>query len=126
MNAHNYISGQIIDIGFKIHQKLGPGLFESVYEQILCFELKKRGIKFQRQVALPVVWEEIKLEHGFRVDLIIENLVLVEIKSIENVAPVHLKQTLTYLKLSELKLGLLMNFQVNLLKDGIHRIVNQL
>jgi GxxExxY protein len=105
---------------------LGPGLFESVYEEILAFELIKEGLYVSRQQAIPVIWNEIKMEIGFRADLIIENKVLIEIKSVESIAPVHQKQVLTYLKLTDIKLGLLINFNEALIKDGITRIVNNL
>ncbi len=124
--TENEIATLVLDIAFKIHRKYGPGLFESVYEEIFCYELRKAGVFFTRQQAIPLVHEEIKLEVGFRADVIIENKVIVEIKSIETIADIHFKQVLTYLKLSDLKLGLLINFNVVLLKDGIHRIANKL
>ena len=120
----NEITGIIVNVGFSIHKKLGPGLFESVYEEILAHELAKRGLSVKRQLAIPVMWEDLLMEKGFRADLIIENKVLVEIKSIEALAPIHLKQVLTYLKLTELRVGLLLNFNENLFKDGIRRIIN--
>jgi GxxExxY protein len=122
----NEISKVIVDCSIKIHKTLGPGLFESVYETALDYELKKLGLFVLTQVAIPVVYETIKLEAGFRADIIVENKVIVEIKSIETIAPVHKKQLLTYLRLSNKKLGLLINFNVELLKDGITRIVNNL
>ncbi len=120
----NEITSIIIEESIKIHSDLGPGLFESVYEEILSYRLIKRGLHIQKQVAIPVFYEEIKMEVGFRADLIVESRVIVEIKSIEMVAPVHFKQVLTYLKLTGLKVGLLINFYEALLKDGIKRIVN--
>jgi GxxExxY protein len=122
----NEISGILLDIFIKIHSKLGPGLLESVYEEIICFELKKNEIPFTRQQIIPVYYENTKLDVGFRSDIIVDNKVIIEIKSIETLAPVHYKQVLTYLKLTELKLGILVNFNVNLLKDGFHRVVNNL
>lgn len=122
----NEIAEIIIDIAFKIHRKLGPGLFESVYEEILSFELKKMGIKFERQKGIPVIWDEINMELGFRADFIVENKVIVEIKSIETINPVHPKQVLTYLRLTETKLGLLINFNESLLKNGLKRVANNL
>jgi len=116
----------VVDICFHLHYKYGPGLFESVYEEVFCYEWKKTNIPFVRQYPIPLIHEEIKLEAGFRADVIIDNKVIVELKSIEALAPVHFKQVQTYLKLSDLKLGLLINFNVNLIKDGIHRIVNKL
>lgn len=104
----------------------GSGLFETVYEEIFCYEWNKLEIPFMRQQAIPLVHEGIRMEAGFRADVIIDNKVIIELKSIEGLAPVHYKQLLTYLKLTDLKLGLLVNFNVNLIKDGIHRIVNKL
>jgi GxxExxY protein len=126
MYTENEIAKLVVDICFKIHYKYGPGLFESVYEEIFCYEWQKTGIPFVRQQAIPLVHEEIKLEAGFRADVIIDKKVIVELKSIEALAPVHYKQVQTYLKLTNIKLGLLINFNVNLIKDGIHRIVNNL
>ena len=126
MLTENEIAKLIVDICFKIHYKYGPGLFESVYEEIFCYEWQKTGVSFVRQKAIPLVHEQIKLEAGFRADVIIDNKVIVELKSVDALAPVHFKQVQTYLKLTEIKLGLLINFNVNLIKDGIHRIVNKL
>ena len=120
----NQIAGIVVDASYKIHKTLGPGLFESVYEAALEFEMRKRGLRVARQVGLPVHYEEVKLEAGFRVDLIIDEKVIVEIKSVEALAPVHRKQLLTYLRLTELRLGLLINFNVELIKHGIHRVIN--
>jgi len=120
----NEITSIIIEECIKIHSDLGPGLFESVYEEILYYRLTKRGIHVQKQAAIPVFYEEVKMDVGFRADLIVDNRVIVEIKSIEAIAPVHHKQVLTYLKLTGLKVGLLINFNEALLKDGIKRIVN--
>lgn len=120
----NDITGALIEIFIKVHSKLGPGLLESVYEEIICYELKTRNINFKRQEGIEVCYEEKKLDIGFRADLIVENKVIVELKSIETLAPVHHKQLLTYLKLTNLKVGLLVNFNVNRVKDGIVRIVN--
>ncbi|HKG78094.1 MAG TPA: GxxExxY protein, partial [Pyrinomonadaceae bacterium] len=105
---------------------LGPGLLESVYQAALDYELQKRGLRIAQQVGLPVHYEEVKLELGFRVDLIVNEKVIIEIKSIEAFAPVHRKQLLTYLRLMDLRLGLLINFNVELIKDGIQRVVNRL
>ena len=126
MLTENEISKIAVDICFKIHQQYGPGLFESVYEEIFCYELSKAGISFTRQMGVPLIHDQIKMDIGFRADIIIDNKVILELKSIEALAPVHLKQLLTYLKLTDIKLGLLINFNVNLIKDGIHRIVNKL
>lgn len=124
--TENEIATQIVDAAYKIHTTLGPGLFESVYETIMEQELTKRGLKVLRQRPLPVVWENVHLEAGFRVDLIVENRVIVEIKSVECLAPVHRKQLLTYLRLADKRLGLLINFDTGLIKDGIARVVNRL
>jgi GxxExxY protein len=124
--TENEISRIVFDLCIKIHRKYGPGLFESVYEEIFCYELTKLKIQFVRQHPIPVVHEEVKLEIGFRADIIIENKVILELKSVESIADVHYKQLLTYLKLTDLKLGMLINFNVALIKDGIHRIANKL
>jgi GxxExxY protein len=124
--TENEISRLVVDLCFRIHKQYGPGLFESVYEEIFGYELSKNGIPFTRQQCIPLVHEEIKMEAGFRADFIINNKVIVELKSIEALAPVHYKQVLTYLKLTHLRLGILVNFNVDLIKDGIHRIVNNL
>ena len=124
--TENEISKLVVDLCFKIHKQYGPGLFESVYEEIFYYEWKKNSIPLTRQQAIPLIHEEIKMEAGFRADFIIDNKVIIELKSIEALAPVHYKQVLTYLKLTNLKLGLLVNFNVDLIKDGIHRIVNNL
>ncbi len=122
----NDISRIIVDCSVKIHRVLGPGLFESVYEQVLNYELNKAGLNSLTQVMVPVYYEENKMDMGFRADIIVEDKVIIELKSIETLAPVHYKQLLTYLRLSNKKLGLLINFNENLIKDGIHRIVNNL
>ena len=124
--TENEIATIVVDAAFKIHNALGPGLFESVYEAALDFELQKRGLQVAQQVGLPVHYEGVRLELGFRVDLIVDNKVLVEIKSVEVLAPVHKKQLLTYLRLMDLRLGLLINFNVALIKNGIQRVVNRL
>ena len=122
----NDVSKILIDVFIKVHRQLGPGLLESVYEEAICYELKKRGLNYKRQQAIPVIYDYVKMEIGFRADVIVENKVIVEIKSVELFAPVHSKILLTYLKLTTIKLGLLVNFNVNLVKDGIVRIVNNL
>jgi GxxExxY protein len=124
--TENEISKHIVDAAFKIHTSLGPGLLESVYEAVMAEELTRRGLRTERQQALPVVWENVHLEAGFRVDLMVENKVIVEIKSVEAIAPVHRKQLLTYLRLANKRLGILINFDVDLIKDGIARVVNGL
>lgn len=122
----NELSKLIVNAAFKIHNHYGPGLYESVYEEILFYELMKQNLLLKRQAPIPLVHELIKMEVGFRADLIVDDKVLIEVKSIEALAPVHYKQVLTYLKLSNLKLGLLINFNVALIKDGIQRIANKL
>ena len=124
--TENEISRIIVDVAYKVHSKLGPGLLESVYEEILYFEFVKLGLQVQRQKAVPLIWDDIKMELGFRADLIVENKVIIELKSIESIAPVHPKQLLTYLKITGIRLGLLINFNEALIKDGITRIVNNL
>lgn len=122
----NQISGIIIDCAFKIHKALGPGLLESVYQTALAYELRKRGLRVVSEQPIPVIYEDVKLEVGFRADLIVENKIVVEVRSIEAIAPVHGKILLTYLRLTGKKLGLLINFNVNLIKDGIKRVVDNL
>jgi GxxExxY protein len=122
----NEIARLIVNASFKIHTTLGPGLLESVYEAVLFYELGKLGFVVDRQVPIPVVYSEIKFDEGFRADLIVEKKVIVELKSIEKVAPVHKKQLLTYLRLADKRLGLLINFNEALIKNGITRIVNRL
>ena len=122
--THNEISSIIINVAIEIRKKLGPGLLESVYLAVLEYELKKRGLDVRKEVSIPVQWDDLHLEIGFRADLIVEGKVLVELKSVEEVAPVHKKQVFTYIKLTYLLLGLLVNFGAELLKYGIHRIIN--
>ena len=124
--GENDISKVIVDLCYQIHSKLGAGLFESVYEEILYYELNEKGFSVHRQHPIPVIWRNIKMEQGFRADLIVENKVIVELKSVESIHPVHKKQLLTYLKLTGMKLGLLINFNETLIKNGITRIVNNL
>ncbi|MBI3518571.1 MAG: GxxExxY protein [Bacteroidetes bacterium] len=122
----NDLSQIIIGCAIKVHTALGPGLLESAYEECLYYELIKEGLKVEKQKALPLVYEEVKLEVGYRLDLIVENKVIIEIKACEGLTDVHLAQVLTYLKLSHVKLGLLINFNVTRVKDGIKRVVNNL
>lgn len=124
--TENDIAKIIVDVAFYIHKKLGPGLLESVYEIILAHELKRRGLNVDRQVPVRVVYDNIKLDEGFRADLIVEDKVIVELKSVEKVIPVHKKQLLTYLRLADKRLGLLINFGSELMRDGISRVVNGL
>ena len=122
----NELSYIIRGAAFKVHDVLGPGLLESVYENALSHELRKEGLLVENQLALPVEYDGIRMEQGFRVDIMVNNKVIIEIKSVEDLRDVHFKQLLTYLKLSGIKLGLLINFNVPLLKTGMHRIVNGL
>jgi GxxExxY protein len=122
----NSLATLALDICFKLHKQYGPGLFESVYEEVFCYEWMKTGISFKRQQGIPLVHEEIKLDIGFRADVVLDDKVIIEFKSIEAMGDLHFKQVLTYLKLTNIKLGLLINFNVVLLKDGIRRIANKL
>lgn len=124
--TENEISKIIVESALKVHRNLGPGLLESSYKECLFYELKKAGLFVEKQKPLPLVYEEVKLEIGYRIDLLIENKVVVEIKSVESINDMHLAQVLTYLKLSGCKLGLLINFNVSLIKNGIKRVVNKL
>ncbi len=122
----NSISYEIIGIAIELHKTIGPGLLESAYENALAFDLRNKGFKVDQQVAMPFVYKEVRLDVGYRVDLIVNDSVIIELKAIECLAPVHYAQTLTYLKLSGIKLGLLINFNSKILKGNIHRIVNRL
>jgi GxxExxY protein len=122
----NVVAQQIVDAAYRVHTTLGPGLLESVYEAALAYELEKRGLRISRQQVIPVVYETVRIHTGFHADLVVEGTVIVEIKALESIAPVHKKQLLTYLKLADKRLGLLINFNVALIKDGITRIVNGL
>jgi GxxExxY protein len=124
--TENEIAREIVDAAYKIHTSLGPGLLESVYEALMAEEITRRGLHNVRQQAIPVVYENVHLEVGFRADLIVEGKVIIEIKSVERIAPVHKKQLLTYLRLTDKRLGILINFDVELIKDGITRVVNRL
>lgn len=120
----NEVSGQIVDAAVEIHRRLGPGLLESVYVKVLAYELNKRGLRVIVEVPIPVHWEAVILEIGFRADLIVEDSVIVEVKSVETLAPVHKKQPLTYLRLADKRLGLLLNFSAEVMRDGIARVAN--
>jgi len=124
--TENELSNKIIGTAIKLHKQLGPGLLESAYENALAHDLKEIGFEVMQQMSMPFVYKEIKLDVGYRLDLLVEKKVIIEIKSIEMLSPVHFAQLLTYLKLSKLKLGLLINFNTKLLKDRIHRVVNNL
>ena len=118
------ISKLVFDSALKVHKILGPGLLESAYEECLFYELKKSNLKVEKQKALPLIYEELKLDIGYRIDIIIEDKFIAEIKAVESLNEVHLAQLLTYLKLTDCKLGLLINFNVKLLKDGVRRVIN--
>lgn len=122
----NELVKAVVDAALKIHKALGPGLLESVYQSVLAHELRSRGLQVEAEVSIPIVYESVKLETAFRADLIIDGCLLVELKSIEQITPVHKKQILTYLRLTEIKLGLLINFNEELIKNGTHRVVNGL
>ena len=122
----NEISKIILGCALKIHKALGPGLLESAYQECLFYELKKAGLSVEKEKALPLIYEDVNLEVGYRIDLLVENKVVVEIKSVEGLNDIHLAQILTYLKLSDCKLGLLINFNEALLKNGFRRVVNNL
>ncbi|RRO20985.1 GxxExxY protein [Flavobacteriaceae bacterium 14752] len=124
--TENEISKIVFDSALKVHKALGPGLLESAYEECLIHELRKHKLKLDKQKPLPLVYEDVKLEVGYRVDILIENKVVVEIKSVEALNDVHMAQVITYLKLSDCKLGMLINFNVSLIKNGIKRVVNNL
>ena len=124
--TENEISKIVFNSALKVHKTLGPGLLESSYEECLYYELKNSGLKVEKQKPLPLIYEDVKLEIGYRVDIIIENKVIIEIKSVEALNDIHLAQILTYLKLSNCKLGMLINFNVSLIKNGIRRVANNL
>ena len=124
--TENEISNVIFNAALKVHKALGPGLLESAYEECLFYELEKQGLNVERQKALPLVYEEVKMEIGYRVDIMVESKVIIELKAVEALNDVHLAQILTYLKLSGCKLGMLINFNVTLIKNGIRRVVNNL
>jgi GxxExxY protein len=124
--TENEIAKEIVDAAFKVQSRLGPGLLESVYEVVLAYELRKRGLNVVRQLPVPIVYEDVQFEEGFRLDLLVEDKVIVEIKSIEKISGVDKKQLLTHLRLMNKRLGLLINFNVELIKDGVSRIVNGL
>lgn len=119
----NEITRTIIGCAIEVHKQLGPGLLESAYEECLAFELEQKGIHFERQKALPIQYKSIQLEYGYRIDLLVENCVVVELKSVEALNPIHDAQILTYMKFSEKKIGLLINFNVLILKDGLKRLI---
>jgi len=122
----NEISYKIIGAAIEIHKSIGPGLLESAYENALAHDLQEIGFNIRQQVAMPFIYKEVKLEVGYRIDLLVNNKLIIEVKAVESLAPVHYAQLLTYLKLSGIKLGLLINFNSKTLKNSIHRVVNNL
>jgi GxxExxY protein len=124
LELENRLATQVIGAAIEVHKRLGPGLLESAYRHFLCFELQSMGLKVESEKPMPVVYKSIKLDHGYRMDILVENKLVVEIKTIEAFAPVHTAQLLTYLRLGNYLLGLLLNFHVASLKDGIKRVVN--
>lgn len=124
MEKENILATEVIGAAIKVHKQLGPGLLESAYKECLYYELFKSGVSVEKEKAVPLIYEDVKLDCGYRLDLILENKLIIEVKSVEALNDIHLAQTLTYLKLSKCKLGLLINFNVLLLKDGIKRVIN--
>lgn len=122
----NELAKSVVDAALKVHAALAPGLLESVYQSVLAYELRQRGSNVESEVSIPVIYGQVQIETAFRADLIVEDCLLIELKSIEQINPVHKKQLLTYLRLSDMKLGLLINFNEQLIKNGIHRVVNGL
>ena len=122
----NDLSYNIIGIALEIHKNIGPGLLESAYENALVYDLREEGFEVKQQQPMPFFYKDIKMDVGYRIDVLVENKVIIEVKSITSFAPVHYSQLLTYLKLSDIKLGLLINFNCKILKEGLHRIVNKL
>jgi GxxExxY protein len=122
----NRLTEKIIGCAIEVHKGLGPGLLESAYEECLCYELNAANLKLERQVSLPVIYKDVNLDCGYRMDIVVENTVIVEIKAIERILPVHEAQLLSYLKLYNKKVGLLLNFHVSILKSGLKRMVNNL
>ena len=120
----NDLTGKIIECAIKVHKALGPGLLESAYQECLYFELVRSGLSVEKEKALPLVYDEVKLDCGYRIDLLVEKQIVIELKSVDSLTDIHLAQILTYLKLSKNRFGLLMNFNVVKLKDGIKRVVN--
>nr|WP_319572536.1 GxxExxY protein [uncultured Draconibacterium sp.] len=120
----NEISKTIIGCAINVHKQLGPGLLESAYQECLFYELQQKGLKVRKEVPMPIVYKEVKLNHGYRIDLLVENKVVIELKTVEELNEVHTAQVLTYLKLGSYRLGLLLNFNVTMLKSGIKRIIN--
>ena len=123
MDDRHALTSQIVDAGLTVHKLLGPGLLESTYEHCLTHELLQRGIRYQAQFALPVIYKGTRLDAGYRVNLLVADVVIIELKSVDNILPIHKAQLLTHMKLSRIKIGLLINFNVVLFKDGLHRFI---
>jgi len=120
---HDPLTEKIIGFAIEVHRRLGPGLLESAYEECLCFELKEAGIPFRRQVPLPIIYKSVRLDCGYRLDILVDEQVIIELKTVERLMPIHEAQMLTYLKLSSIRSGLLLNFNTAVLKDGIRRMM---
>jgi len=120
----NDLTGKIIGAAIEVHKALGPGLLESAYEECLCYEFQQKKMSFERQKPLPIIYKEVELDCGYKLDVVVENIIILELKACEKIEPIHEAQLLTYLKLSGMKVGLLINFNVPVLKDGIKRLVN--
>ena len=124
MRERDQLTGEIIDAAYRIHTKLGPGLLESVYEAVLARSLEQRGLRVERQKPVAIEYEGLRFDEGFRIDLLVDDRVVVELKSVEQLAPIHSKQVLTYIRLLDLRVGLLINFGAPTLKEGVRRVVN--
>lgn len=122
--TENQLTQIIIGCAINIHKQLGPGLLESAYQECLAYELEGAGLSIKREVPMPIVYKEVKLNHGYRIDILVENKIVIEIKSVDSLNDIHLAQTLTYLRLGKFKLGLLLNFNTPVLKKGIRRVIN--
>lgn len=122
--TENELSSVIIGCAIEVHKQLGPGLLESAYQECLLYELRQKGLKVEKEKPMPIVYKEVKLDHGYRMDLLVDTKVVIELKTVEALTDVHMAQVLTYLKLGDYKLGLLLNFHVSVLKNGIKRIIN--
>jgi len=118
------VAKEIVDSAIKVHRTLGPGLFESTYQKCLAYEIRKRGFQVDCEVVLPIIYDGMKIESGYRLDMLVEESIVVENKTVDTIAPIHTTQLLTYLRLGSYRLGFLLNWKVNLMKDGIHRIIN--
>jgi GxxExxY protein len=123
VDAPEALTSRVIGLAMEVHRALGPGLLESAYEECLCFELTSHGIPFNRQVPLPIIYKSVRLDCGYRMDLVVQGMLIVELKTIERILPVHEAQLLTYLRLSGITTGLILNFHMPVLKDGIKRLV---